>query len=253
MKKIIYTTLGVVSASATLQASTLIEVSFNITGPVGLAPVAAVFHDGSFSAFANGGTASTGLETLAEVGNPSGYLGEAPSTANVGTNGAPSGPGSTVTFLVTVADGNTNFNYAAMLLPSNDWFIGNSGSQDISSLLNAANGTNITFDVSTVWDAGTELEDFAFSAGNPIVGSGAGLNIPAGDAANGTDQNGVISVVTAADPFSAFANQPAGFDSSLLDFSGGNIGTFTLTVVPEPSSLLLSGFGLISLLSRRRR
>ena len=139
-----------------------------------------------------------------------------------------------------------------MVLPSNDWFVGNGNVADISSFV-AQNlvGSEMTFEVSTVWDAGTELEDFAFSAGNPI----AGITDPAGDAPNGTAQNGVISEVTGADPFPGFANAPAGFDSTAFDFNnaGAPIATITLTVVPEPSTAVLLGFAGLGFVIRRRR
>lgn len=104
--------------------------------------------------------------------------------------------------------------------------------------------------MATVWDAGTELEDFAFSAGNPI----GGITDPAGDAPNGTAQGGVISVADGTDPFSVFANAPAGFDTAGFDFNaGGPIATVTLTVVPEPSTAAFLGLVGLGILMRRRR
>jgi len=138
------------------------------------------------------------------------------------------------------------------VLPSNDWFVGNGAATDISSFV-AQNivGSDMAIDIATVWDAGTELEDFAFSAGNPI----GGITDPAGDAPAGTDQGGLISQVTGSDPFAAFANAPSGFDSSALDFNnaGGPIGTITLTIVPEPGSAALLAFAGLAFLRRRRR
>lgn len=235
------------AGAAVASAATSIEITFTSTGPVGFAPIAAFFHTNRVPLFTPGAAASSALETLAEVGNPGPLLGTAPAGANSGTNGAPFGAGSSISFVVSVDDINTSFSYAAMLLPSNDWFIGNSMERDITALLNAANGTSLMFDVSTVWDAGTELEDFAFSAGNPLFG------IPAGDAGAGTAQNGVVSALSGSNPFGTFASQPVGFDSSSLNFSGGPVGTFTLTVVPEPSTSLLGVAGVLGLLARRRR
>ena len=103
----------------------------------------------------------------------------------------------------------------------------------------------------TVWDAGTELEDFAFSAGNPI----GGITDPAGDAPGGTAQGGVITEVAGADPYASFANAPGGFDSTTLDFNatGSPIGTITVTVVPEPGTVMLLGVASIAVALRRRR
>ncbi len=149
-----------------------------------------------------------------------------------------------------VDDGNGMFNIAAMALPSNDWFIGNSNAFDVSSLLGASAGTMLSFDLSNVYDAGTELEDFNFSAGNGLIG----LTNPGGGAPDfGTDQNGVVSVVTGSDPFGSFANIDQGFDTTPADFTGGPVARVTLSVVPEPSSSILLGLGATALLGARRR
>ena len=235
----------------------MIEVRMTGVGPTGFAPLAAVFHDGSFDFFDAGGTASAALELLAEEGGPGDLLGTAPGSANAGpvfgNNPAPGPPiftpGGTGSFVFTVDDTNTNFSFASMLLPSNDWFIGNDDptAYDISSLINAANGTELVINASTVWDAGTESEDFAFSPGNPLIG------VPDGDAAGGDTAGGTISALSGTDPFAGFANAPAGFDSTAFDFSGGDVATITLTVVPEPSATLLGGLAAGGLLLRRRR
>jgi hypothetical protein len=247
MKTSIITTLLGLGSVAIGHSATSIQVEFQGLGNIGFAPVVGAFHSGEVNFFDAGSSASTALETLAEVGNPSQLLGTVPMTAQAGTvTSGPGGAGVSGTVIFSVADGNTLFSYASMLLPTNDWFIGNDNGRDISSLLNAAIGTNLTFDVSTVWDAGTESEDFAFSAGNPLFG------IPAGDAGAGDTTSGLITAVTGSDPFAAFANQPGGFDSSTLDFSGSPVGRFTLTVVPEPSAAILGLLGLIPLFRRRR-
>ena len=228
-------------------AATIIRVDFQATGPVAFAPVVGVFHNGSFNHFDAGASASSALETLAEVGNPMPLLATVPAGANGGTNGGPVAVGGMTSFMVTAADGNGMFSYASMLLPTNDWFIGNDTPRNVSSLLGAPIGTFITFNVMNVWDAGTELEDFATAAGNPLLG------LPAGDAAAGADQNGVVSLVSAANPFASFANQPAGFNPASLDFTGSPVGTFTLTVVPEPGIAALGAVALLPLLRRRRK
>ena len=101
--------------------------------------------------------------------------------------------------------------------------------------------------VTTVWDAGTELEDFEFSTGNPLF---SGLPDP--DTAGGTDQNGVIAMVTSTDPFSLFANNIS-LDTNAFNFSGLEVGRITLTVVPEPASIMFLGLGALGLVARRTR
>ena len=168
--------LGTITLTVVSSTQTRIEVSYDsnfaATG-TGFAPLGAVFHDGSFGSFTPGTAASAGLEALAEGGNPATYLAEATAqapTANVGSTdgqiGGSNRPNGRI-FELDVDNTNTQFSYASMFLPSNDWFIGNQGggSLDISSLLGAAPGTQMTIDVNTIYDAGTELEDFTRGGG----------------------------------------------------------------------------------------
>ncbi|MEM8681260.1 MAG: spondin domain-containing protein, partial [Planctomycetota bacterium] len=222
MKKI--SILLVLSLATASYAQTQIEVTVTTTGPVGLAPVFAAFHDGSYDIFDVDGvaTASAGLELLAELGDPSILVADAPAGVNA-AGFAPGGPfapnGGTGSQQFTVTDGQTMFALASMLLPSNDWFIGTSNSIDISSLLNAPVGSSINFDLSRVYDAGTELEDFMYAPGGPLVGITTPATPP-----EGTATADPISLVEGPDPFSVFANiQPANFDTSSIDFTGGAI------------------------------
>ena len=113
--------------------------------------------------------------------------------------------------------------------------------------MGAAIGTTLSLDFSTIYDTGTELEDFAFSPGNGFVGATGGG--PAPDF--GADQNGLVDIVTNPD-FTTFANAPAGLINSDF-FNGGPYGTVTLEVIPEPSTALLAGLRLVAGLRRRRR
>lgn len=251
---------GGLTFSVSTNAATSIRVTVQTTGPVGLAPGFAAFSDGSFDLFTPGTASSAALENLAETGSPAGLVGTLGTNSGGAILGPGVGPGSPPIFaqgasgsaIFSVADGHNMFNFASMLLPSNDWFIGNGNGADldVSSLLGAANGTTLMFNFTNVWDGGTELEDFSFSPGNGLIG----ITNPGGGAADfGTDQNGVISLVTGPDPFGAFANADPGFDSTQFDFTGSPIAAVTLEVVPEPSTALLGGLGLLAGLRRRRR
>jgi hypothetical protein len=226
-----------------------IQVTIEATGDVGLAPAIVSFSDGSNDIFTVGQTASAALENLAETGSPADFA--PPQGGPVfGNNPSPPifTPGGSNSAIFDVAAGNNQFNFAAMVLPSNDWFVGNSADIDISSLLAGAAGDELVFSFATIYDAGTELEDFAFSPGNGIIGLTGG----GGAADFGTDQNGVITVV--ADPdFSTFVGGE-GFDNSTIDFS--NIVTVRLTAVsavPEPAAASVLGIVALGGLMRRRR
>lgn len=241
-------------------AQTQIQVTIETAGNLGLAPTFASFSDGSFDLFNVGSAASAGLELSAETGNPSAFV--APVGVNAGPifGNNPSPPiftpnGGSNSAIFTVDAGNNQFNFVNMILPSNDWFVGNSSSIDVSSLLSGPAGSSITMSFGTVYDAGTELEDFTNGPGNPILAGITGLTFPAGTDQPDTPllgQGGVVSVVSNPD-FSLFANAPAGLDNSLVNFD--NIVTVTLTTVPEPNAGVLALFclGGFAAMARRRR
>ena len=235
-------------------AQTSIRVTVTTTGPVGLAPALAAFHDGSYDIFDTGSTASAGLEALAEVGDLATILGEAGAAgANAAAivDGGPFVPnGGTASAVFSVDASDTSFSFAAMVLPSNDWFIGTGNAVDISALIGASVGTSLpVITLSTAYDAGTEEEDFAFGPGGGLVGV-----TTASSPGGGASTSDPISTVVGPDPFASFANiEPASFDTSTIDFTGGSIATVTLEVVPEPTSLVLVSLGLVGLTSTRRR
>ncbi len=270
-----------------------IEVEISNIGPAGgvhITPVWVGFHDGSFDSYNNGQAVQDGLERIAEDGATgvlsadflSGYtyinagvnarVLTAQTTGRVdGTIASPSGPpplapgqSNTQQFSIDAAGANRYFSYASMVLPTNDFFIanGNPLAIDLSSLAGMPAGTEITFFIGqSVNDSGTEVNDFAFSAANGLFPQ---LNIGTGQAGpdTGTDENGVVTNVTAADPFSAFLNQPVGFgtdpDVDALNFNNASLypnglASVTIRVVPEPASLAMLGCGVIGMLRRRRR
>ena len=165
--------MGLALASVA-DAATQIQVSLTTDGPVGLAPALVVAHDGSYDLFDVGGMATTGLEDLAEVGDLTAALAEADAAGANAIGFAAGGPffpnGGTGSAELVVEDTETSLSFASMLLPSNDWFIGTAEAIDISSLLGAAPGTSLDIEFSTVYDSGTELEDFAFAPGGGLVG-----------------------------------------------------------------------------------
>ena len=175
-------------------------------GGVALTPVWVGFHNGNFDSYNGGLPALEALERVAEDGNNSlissqfndfdpslgGYTfidnsGEAPASALVRTGdlsdlfrqdatlgSAPLLPGGSAMaeFEVQTDGSNDFFSYAAMVLPTNDFFVANGSpvAHDLSGIL--TNGGTISFFIGTpeggVNDAGTEEEDFESSAGNGL-------------------------------------------------------------------------------------
>ncbi|QEG24288.1 spondin domain-containing protein [Mariniblastus fucicola] len=238
-----------------------VEVSSNApTGGVAITPLWVGFHDGSFDVFDAGSTASAGLEEIAETGSAAGLAADFGMTAGGvgGSLGSPTGPppiqpGETVSGIFDLdSTDNQFFSYAAMVLPSSDFFVANGDptSIDLASIFGTSG--SISFDIgTTVWDAGTEVNDFATAPGNPLFG------IPEGDGAAGAAEGGLIAEVTG-DPYSGFLNTPAGFDFGPLSFNdgalySGGIATVTITAVPEPGSFGVLAMGLGGLFLRRRR
>ena len=131
------------------------------------------FHDGAFDLFDTGEAASAGLEALAEDGNFSVIAGErlavSPDSQGLVVTGAV-GPIATqeLTSATTTIDGSVNayVSFGAMILPSNDAFV---GTNDAIALFdedgNFLGAQSVLFESSNVYDAGTEYnteEDAAF-------------------------------------------------------------------------------------------
>ncbi|TWT35025.1 PEP-CTERM motif protein [Thalassoglobus neptunius] len=228
------------------------------TGGAALAPVWVGFHDGTFDTYDGGSPASSSLESLAEDGNVSGISADFAAQQSNGVQGTlatlpppPIQPGQSVTqsFLLSAGGNNSFFSYASMVLPSNDFFVANRNPQahDISALFGTSG--SITFDIGlpgTVNDAGTEVEDYNTSAANGLFGLPGGQGGPN----IGANQSDVITNVIGPNPLGAL-NFPGNLDLSAFDFNNAalypnGIATVTISAVPEPTSLGLFGFGLVS-------
>jgi hypothetical protein len=140
------------------------------TSGTSLTPFWVGLHDGNFDTYDRGRPASQGVERVAEDGTTAAISQEFTQAGFgsvqgvvAGANG-PIAPGETAQFSLNV-DGqnaqNRYFNYLAMLLPSNDFFVAN-GNERAHEIFDARGnfiGADFTILGRNVLDAGTEVGD----------------------------------------------------------------------------------------------
>ena len=157
-------------------ASSQVLVSVENTAPnngSALTPLWVGFHNGNFDTLDKGRPASEGVERIAEDGNPealnqefiqSGLGSTQAVIAGPNEDAPPILPGQTGELLIDVENPATEgryLNYAAMVLPSNDFFIANDEQREheIFDARGRFIGADFTVLGSEVLDAGTEVSD----------------------------------------------------------------------------------------------
>ncbi|QSB03335.1 spondin domain-containing protein [Methylomonas sp. EFPC1] len=209
-------------------------------GPA-LSPFFIALHDGTFDAFDLGTTASSAIEAIAEMGSGAGLssafaAGGTSATVTAAVNAfgpgifLPGAKGSVTLDLDPVK--NRYLSYFAMVVPSNDRFVGNDSPTEIELFDAQGHFTGGTFveNGSSIWDAGTELDGTTGAAF--LVGSNA-LDSPA--------QNGTIQ---ANHDFAVYAGlgTPAGYN--FTDLPGANTPLLQISAVsqvPVPAAAWLFG------------
>lgn len=223
------------------------------TNSISFAPTHLGFHNGTFDAFNNGMTPGAGIISVAEGGAGDVWqsnFAAADPTATRGTIGMALTPGQSRSMSFLVNTGlNPFFSFASMVVPSNDFFIGNDNPQGFR-LFDAGGNlliNSISQSSSQIWDAGSEL--FSIAGAAFLVN---GVN------AVRTPQNGVVSFNFA--ELAGFNGEvtAAGytFNSQLTAAQPVYRIDFTSTsVVPEPSTVVLLSAGLmmIGFVARRKR
>jgi hypothetical protein len=250
------TALCVVSSAAHAQMRTVTVTVTNLAAAnsISFAPTHLGFHSGAFDAFNIGESSAPGIVSVAEGGAGGQWQADfaaADPTATRGTIGMALLPGQSRSQSFIVNAGlNRFFTFASMVIPSNDFFIGNDNAMQYRMFDDAGNLliSSITQRARQIWDGGSE----AFS----IAGAAFLVN---GDNDLRTPQNGVVSFNFSELMGFNGETTAAGyvFDSGLtadqeiyrIDFSS------SVNVVPEPSSVILmaSGLMMLGVAVRRKR
>jgi hypothetical protein len=240
--------------AAVVQLNVTVE---NLAAPNGVsfAPLRVGFHQGVFDAFNLGQAASAPIISVAEGGSGSAWFpafAAADPTATLGSvlppPGGPLLPGATSTASFTVNTGiNQFFTFGAMVVPSNDFFIGNDDPMEYH-LFDASGAllvNNITVTAREIWDAGSEIFD-------PLAAAFVGDN------SLRADQNSVVAFNFA--ELAAFNGLLTGagytFNSQLAADTGVYRISFAVAPAPVPLPaalpLLFGSLGLLGVTGRRK-
>lgn len=244
-------------AVATPTHARLVDITITVqnlaaANSVSFAPLRFGFNNGSFDAFDIGGVATAPIISIAEGGSGADWLpafaAADPTAVIASTLGGPQLPGSmqSLSFRVDTAV-NPFFTFAAMVVPSNDFFIGNDDPMEYR-LFDAAG--NLLLDTieqfgSDIWNAGSEAFDPANAAF--LVGGVNDLRTPEGGVVefNFSELAQFDGLTTAA---GYVFNSGLAADSDIYRIS------FATAAVPEPATwaMLIAGFGAVGASMRRR-
>jgi hypothetical protein len=247
---------SILAGTSSVTATTLVKVTVeNLAPPNGtvIAPFWVGFHNGNFDTFNLGQSASIEIENLAEDANNT-LLANLFLASGVGVvegtlsdGGFGSGITVTETFSLdeTLAS-SQYFSYAAMIVPSNDAFIGNDNPLAFQIFDDNGNFVGADFVVTgdRVWDAGTEEND-EIPANTALLGQ----TVPN----TGVTTNGIVSQHPG---FIAGGNILAAFpdaDFTTPNYAIARVRVEQVQAVPEPTSILgsLAVIGLASFLKKK--
>jgi len=181
-KALLLSTALLMSTSAYTQAQELDIKVTNLTQGIHFTPILVAAHDGDTQLFKSGEMASSQLQMMAEGGDISG-LSTMLTSADKAENPAMGllAPTMSTSTMLSTADGNMYLSIVAMMLPTNDGFIG------LNSWKIPSEAGTYSFTINA-YDAGTEANDEMITGG----GAPGAAGIPAAPGMNaGTGGTGV--------------------------------------------------------------
>ncbi len=255
-KSAAFVAAGVIAAAGSVASAEPVQIQVTVenlapANSVAFAPLRVGFHGGTYDSFDNGSAASDAIISIAEGGSGADWFpafAAADPTATLGTVAADAGgpllAGGTGSAVFTIDPSvNRYFSFGSMVVPSNDFFIGNDDADQYQLLDSDGNLliSSITQYGRDVWDAGSEVNG-AFGAAF-IAGSVNDDRIA---------ENGVVSFdFLGLDVFNGLTTG-AGYEFD-RQFGGDDaIYQISFAVVPAPSSGLAIGLGGLIAMRRRR-
>jgi spondin N len=256
MKSAAVVTAGLIAVSGSVASAEPVQIQVTVenlapTNSVAFAPLRVGFHGGTYDSFDNGSAASDAIISIAEGGSGSEWFpafGAADPTATLGTIAADAGGpllagGSGSAVFSIDPSVNRYFSFGSMVVPSNDFFIGNDSATAYQLFDESGNLqiSEITQYGSDVWDAGSEVNG-AFGAAF-LAGSVNDDRIA---------ENGVVSFdFEGLDVFNGLTTGAGyAFDRQF----GGDDAIYRISfqAVPAPGSVMAMGLGGLVAVRRRR-
>lgn len=250
--------LGALAVAAPVLAASAQPVQIRVTventaptNSVAFAPLRLGFHSGTFDSFNNGEAATAPIISIAEGGSGADWFpafAAADPDATLGTvvpdPAGPLTPGATASGVFTVDPAvNSFFSFGAMVVPSNDYFIGNDSPTQYQ--LFDANGdlqiNSITQFGRDIWDAGSEVDG---TFGAAFLEGSANADRIADDDTVGFDFADL-------DLFNGLTTA-AGYTFDRQFGADDAVYRITFDVVPAPSTAGLLALGGLTALRRRR-
>jgi len=187
-------TLSACSDNDNMSQATYDITVYNLTNGQPFTPLGIVVHESAYMPWQLGEAVSTGLEMLAESGNPSDFLSEADTNTAVvistSSSNGPFGPGSSETVSITIDhSASLQLTVASMLANTNDAFTG-IRNWDIGGLAVGESTSSMTH----VFDAGTEANSETAGSMPGPAAMGEGFNTTRDDLDRLTIHSGVVTV-----------------------------------------------------------